>query len=353
MRSIKEILEYNLVPVDFKIRSRYITSLAKGLKNLERTVKAEDSLSTNPDIIQGSIIDLLLTEGKEAVLNKYFISKQAVPTDKTKEFVDAVFNKCGSNVPDHDTIVSVAREMGFGGKSYKDNTIIEKYSEWLPYAAELRESIGKPIIDNKLYEDCEKIVNAAQTHPTTAYLFNSGRNIYKPLLETDITEILKLFMKDIKFSDEFKLFALSEMDFIHIDDENKLIYPIEVKSYSNSLLSSYYEYRYYYQIALYNIVLVENMRNNTKFVEEHNIAGYKTKFPLILGLNKDTYSPPRLYEPSRGHVESVILGGKIGNYATPIKGLVEMMFEVLWQIVNNEYDYKREVCENNYIEIIE
>lgn len=353
--SIEKIINDNLVPQDFKIRSRYFKSLVNNLPKLEKMIKEPDKQDyMSQDMIEGSLLDLMITEGSEAINEKFFISTAPVPTDKTKTFVDAVIKKAGEEPYTQELITETAREIEFGAANWKPATLEAKFVEWLPYAEEIKSSEGRIIVDMDTYQKVCNLKDLAFNHHATSYLFNTGRQIYKPLIEVDITGFIKLMYKNnsnINIPKEFILKVMSELDMIYIDDEKKILYPVEIKTYSDSFLKSYFRYKYYYQLAIYYMALSESLRNK-EFVEKYKLEGYKVSGPIFLALNKGKEDVPRIYQPTPNHLTIATTGGIFNESIKYVDGWLKLSLDLLWHIVNDKYEYEKKVYENNYIEII-
>lgn len=356
--SLKEIIESNLVPEDFRVRSRYFKSVASGnLSKLEKDIKHPNENVMSDDMIEGSIVDMLLTESEEAVNDKFHFVSALGPTEKTKLFVDAVISNSKAMSVDitDELIISTAKEVGFNS-NLKDATLVTKFNEWGYYVEErLAIPEGKILSTMDTFHKCSVLAESVRSNDVTGDIFNTGRRIYKPLLSLNYADILKVYLKDsgITIPDNFSITLMSELDFIYVNDEGKFITPFEIKTYGDNLMTSYYRFKYYYQLAIYSLILQELITTNSQFAVDNNLIGYKVMTPMILGINKGYEDIPRLYAPTNEHLIVAIVGGTLAKTIKPIKGWVELSLEFLWHVVNDEYTYPKDVVENNYIEIIE
>ena len=354
--SIEKIINDNLVPQDFKIRSRYFKSLVNNLPKLEKMIKEPDKQDyMTQDMIEGSLLDLLITEGNDAINEKFFISTAQVPTDKTKLFVDAVIKRCGGEPHTQELVAETAKEIGFGAANWKPATLEAKFVEWLPYAEEIKSSDGRIIVDMDTYQKICNLKDLAFNHHATSYLFNTGRRIYKPLIEFDITEFVKIMYRnnpEVNIPVDLAVKVVSELDMIFIDDEKKIIYPVEIKTYSESFLKSYYRFKYYYQLAIYYLALSESLKKNKAFVDEYKLEGYRLIGPIFLALNKAREDVPRIYQPTANHLTVATTGGVFDESIKHTDGWLKLSLDLLWHIVNDKYEYEKKVYENNCIEII-
>lgn len=118
------------------------------------------------------------------------------------------------------------------------------------------------------------------------------------------------------------------VDFMIVDEENKVIYPYDLKSTSDSPVDfrkSYYKYRYDIQGSLYSKVLQENYPN-------YRIANFTF---VVVQLGKNTR--PMLFEMSEAELEGARTGRFVGSVY--YKGYDELIEDYKLHKALDKWDY--------------
>ncbi len=334
MLSIKQIVEQNIIPEGFVVRYRFLDSLKRHPRVLKSALQESKDWDNLPDyLIEGSLIDSLLTETEEVTNERFKVLEAAVPTEKAKLFVDEVMRYYPE--PTKEQVVEIARIIEFGAPNWKDDTLYSKYLEWQPYVTE-RQAIGNKIpVDIQTMVMARTLVEEAKTNEITGKFLTEENLIKKPLIKYRFT-LEKTLVVNFE----------SEIDSLFVDRINKTIRVLEVKSYSGSFPTNYYRFGYYTQASLYTAGLLNWITTQEEFKD------FSVEPPLFIALNKDMTDIPRLYQMPENHMAIAAFGGQFNHYSKPVDGWMKLSLDMLWHVVNDLWDYRREVYENKCIEIL-
>ena len=124
-------------------------------------------------------------------------------------------------------------------------------------------------------------------------------------------------------------------DIIYIDHDKKEVELVDIKTFSESFLKSYYKYRYYIQGALYNRSMTEIINRVLR------LEGYKLHPFKFLTIDTSGFESPTMYEMTSIDMKAATTGGLIGSYT--VKGYIKLLEEYKWHMENDKWEYPKEV----------
>ncbi len=334
MYSIQQIITENIVPEDFVVRYRFLSDLSQHPLKLKRKLEGGERKGELPSyLIEGSLIDSLLTETPDTTNSRFRLLEAPVPPEKAKIFVDSVIEKYGEGAT-KEQVFEVAREIEFGGKTWKEDTLWSKFIEHEAYIKEKLIDDDRIPVDVQTMIMCRHLTEQAKTDPVVSRYLQEENLIQKPTIKYNLN------VSGISLNFE------SEIDMLWVDREKKIIRVLELKSYSGSFNRNYYSYGYYYQASLYTTGLIRWIDTQEEF------KGFTILPPLFIALNKNMVDIPRLYQMPEHHLGISTFGGNLNAYSEPITGWMEFSLDFLWHTVNDLWNYRRRVYENDCIEIL-
>jgi len=243
------------------INQSALKKLLEGLDNYKIfKSKPESNLYYEEEghLVIGSGVDCLLTQGKEEFDMQYHISNSAKkPSELVMSIIKRVFDEVSSSM-DIETLanfqLSEFQESIYNSceahvyfmNRRKDNWEEDKRYEGIVkdgegYWTELIQSFGKQILSFDEYEIISMIAESLTNNPITYRYFNSGMKMQYPIYFTYKGVQCKVLL-----------------DLVGIDDEQKIIQPVDIKTMSGStlqFLSSLKMRRYDIQAAFYTLAL--------------------------------------------------------------------------------------------------
>ena len=237
-----------------------------------------DSIST-PSLTFGSLVDTLLTS-PETFKDEYIVVKNVNLSDTVKLILEDIYNttkeKNLSDVPEeiiHDFCKknNYYTDDKWAAKRKKEILLGEKYYNIL------HQCEGKKVITKELYDEaitCKEVIlsNNYISKYFTKDPFDYYENFYQ-----------------LKFKGNYEGVELRCMlDCIHVDYQNKIITPIDLKTTSKpeyEFPNSFITYRYGIQAQLYYHLLKETLAKNDYF-KDFTIENYK-----FIVINKNSLNP--------------------------------------------------------------
>ena len=270
----------------------------------------------------GSIVDTILTDASNFE-NQFLIKKAKEPTGMMLDYTHCLLKFDG----DHEEAYKCS-----GYKTNKDN-IREKFEkDCLEYYEEQKElkTSSKHLCTEEEYSKALAVVNSLQKNPITSKCFEALENeeIYKQL------EIFWEY-KGVKLK--------SKLDVLKINKTEKkiILYDLKTTGFSvQNFTESIIKYQYWLQMAMYGLAVMYHFKESIPNIDE-----YKIEFKWIVESTKYP-GTPQLFKMSEKDAEKGIYGGKIeGKY---YKGFIELIDDYLWYLNNNEWNYRRDVIQNNF-----
>jgi len=297
-------------------------------------------------MIYGSVVDCLLFDGQEDFKEKYAILEYDGPTDTVKDIVDAVyssyietkgsflFSKDATLKSLSDTVLRLARQMEYGAKNWKDETIVNKIineggNEYFNF---LQENIDKVVVDPWMYE---RAINSIET--LTNHEFS------KKYLVPEHEDIEIHFQYPIDWVYD-GVPCKSLLDILYIDHREKQIIPVDLKTtYDNVLMfpPNYVKWKYYIQAAFYSKA-VSYLK-----LEYPNIFNYSVEQFRFMVISSTDTKRPLVWMTSKNDIVAGELGGVIQSDNQYVKGFKQLIEEYKWHIKTEQYDFPKEAYELN------
>ena len=237
----------------------------------------------SPSLLLGSLVDTALTGGEDEFKSLYTVLDINV-TDSGIDICKSLVNQClpfetFDEIPE--SIVSqVAKEVGFWQADKWDNTRYKqvlKTGNIAEYYNALKHS-DKTIVSVAMYQDAMNMVRALRESPATAGYFADN---------DELSPIRRYYQLKFKFSHNNVNYR-SMADLIVADYENKIIYPIDLKTSSHtewSFEESFLQWSYMIQSRLYWRNIRANMDKDDCF-KGFELADYR-----FIVVNKNTLTP--------------------------------------------------------------
>lgn len=287
---------------------------------VERTSKSTYAMSF------GKVVDELLLPQDETVFeDNFIISDFEKPTATSGKLVDTILDNY-QELPDIDTIKEVC-EINKYWSNYSEEKLLETLAKnkVIEYLEEQFKGFKKEIIPSKMYMDARSIVDILRIHKHSKQLFN---NTFEKLNQFKIEFIYR------------GVIFRGVIDRVNIDHEKKTIQVIDLKTGKDSydrFTSSFTQYRYYFQAALY--VIGMNLIKKEMGLEGYEVLPFQF---LYIGRGERI---PMIFDMTKKWQDASIKGFNWGSYN--YRGLDEVIDEVKWHFNNNQYELTREVYESN------
>lgn len=223
----------------------------------------------------GSLVDCLLTSIEEFTTRYVIVEDDQSLTPKEKSLFDALYdigfrNAHAINDESNESYLLTAAKTADYYQHYKTETLVKAIRKLANRYEQFVHSCALIPVTQTVYNQAMQCVQVLKTHPMTQWLFQN--------------EQLTLYYQVPIFDDDRK--AL--FDILAVDEENKIIYPIDLKtlSYPESafLKQSFYKFRYYRQAELYLSILNDKLA-------KLDITGYRVEDMRFLTICAKTLSP--------------------------------------------------------------
>lgn len=212
-------------------------SMLSGVSKTPASLISTFKLDT-PSLTYGSAVDTLCFDGEEVFKEKFCINVGVSPStivekivrDVMKAIEEANGELIGS-LDDYDTMILDVAKANEYGKGWKDETIIRKIKDegGRDLFSFTQENSGKKILDSFQYENVLNSRNTLYTHPFSKQWFNAEEG----------EELL--FQFPVLFTYKGKP-CKSLFDIIKIDHNNKVIYPVDLKTSYDHVLGFPYNF---------------------------------------------------------------------------------------------------------------
>lgn len=244
--------------------------------------KLYDKVSS-PALTFGSMVDTLITDGKEAFDKRFFVATMPELSDTLKKIVESLYDKFGTiavnihQVSDKDIIT----ECGLFeyGKTWKNETRISKVkTEGSIYYNFLKLSNGKEVVSTEMYDAAVNCVEALKNAEATRWYF-ADNNPWD-----GIERFYQLKIKG-KWED---IDLRCMIDLLVVDHKNKIIQPVDLKTSGHpeyKFYQSYVKWNYNIQQSLYTYLIKQLIATNPEY-SEYKVMPYK-----FIVVNKDTCRP--------------------------------------------------------------
>lgn len=304
------------------------------LKNLQigpayfkKMLNAEEKDSES--LLLGGIIDCLLTT-PEKFSERYLLASAEKPTAMMWELTSTYlrlekdypgdpsnFEKSYVKSGFKGDIESIQKRFDKEGKSYFEEQLTATKDKKLLYT-------------NDLMSKAEAVVTSLLTNSYTNHYFKIND---KEELFTQLEINWKINNIDFK----------AILDMVKIYHDRKEIDLIDVKTtgYSvDTFENSIDQYQYWLQMVIYGLALFNYLKEKNS-----ELLNYKLNFKWMV---ESTVYPgtPVIYKMKESDWDKGLRGG-FNKKGEKVKGLVELIADLIWYQTNNSWTYRREVIENN------
>lgn len=218
----------------------------------------------SPSLLLGSIVDCILTDGKEEFDKRFMVAEFPTIPDSIITIVKDLFNRYSDHytslyqIPDN-SIIEIT--LGYNYQpNWKPETrakvIKEKGAE---YYSLLYLSKDKTIVSNETYETAINMVDALKTHVSTSFYFKPDNPF-----DSDIKRYYQLKFKSTLNGVDYRCMA----DLLIVNYKDKVIYPIDLKtSYKHEyeFYKSFIDWKYDIQARLYWRIIRNNLDKDEYF----------------------------------------------------------------------------------------
>lgn len=302
------------------------TAIVNFEKEGPMTLKKDYSIAKTDSLVFGSIVDTLVTRPL-SVHDEFIVDQSESLTPSDKKLIDYVISKIENTnkleewLSDDDKIIKYLDTCGY--------YVSKKKSDRLQKAKELKKSFetyilgkDKQIISKDMYSSALRTAQSVCNSPISKWIFDNPDNVLFQV--ACLTEF-----------DDFGIIIKSLFDILYFDKENKVVYPIDLKTTSSPVTSfvsqSFYKYRYFRQAELYMYIL-------EKALKRFDANDWKINNFMFLVVNKDSLSP-MLYE-----FPIVIKDNKLkiskNAFVPRFDAVIKDMW---WHILTGQYEYPKEI----------
>lgn len=264
--------------LSYSTLSRYLKVGFNGLDNLFDKIES-------PSLTFGSAVDAIITGGVEEFDKNFMVADFPSISDSLVTIANTLYALFGSTktpfsaIPDA-TMAQVGKECNFyAGDSYV-NTRIKKIKEGCAeYYSLLLKAGDKKVVNQEFKQDVDASVSALKTSNATKVYFEDN-NPFNP----NIQHYYQLKFKQVLNGVEYRCMA----DEIIVDYENKVIYPIDLKTSSHQeweFFKSFIDWNYQIQARLYWRIIRATL-DKDEFFKDFKLANYR-----FIVVNRKTLNP--------------------------------------------------------------
>ena len=218
----------------------------------------------SPSLLLGSIVDCILTDGKEEFDKRFMVAEFPAIPDSIITVVKDAFRLYGTqynslySIPDN-YIVSIALTYNYQ-PNWRPETRAKVIKEkGVEYYGLLYLSKDKTIVSNETYETALKMIDALKTHVSISFYFKPDNPF-----DSNIKRYYQLKFKATLNEVDYRCMA----DLLIVNYKDKIIYPIDLKtSYKHEyeFYKSFMDWRYDIQARLYWRIIRDNLDKDEYF----------------------------------------------------------------------------------------
>ena len=270
----------------------------------------------NDGMMTGDILDMLMYDGEDAFHKKYFVSTlDKLPSDTVKAIIDF----CNLDFTD-ENLIKVARAANYQAR-YGDQALLKalRKDNGQEYMNELTMAGSKPIISFTRFAELQQAAKTLLQHPFSRNHFGDNWQYQVPV-EAEITTSVGEVVKVKGLLDGLNL---SQQPII-INDLKWSSYPLRNFKYN------FWKLNYHLQSALYSYI-IQSIHQVDVVFKYVVYSGYERR-PQVFKV------PPEILEIGMN-------GGYVKGWY--MKGVRELINELLWHQRNDKWDYPMNVYEYN------
>lgn len=246
----------------------------------------------------GKLVDALVTTPGFVNIEFHISTLENVPSDLIKSIIQQIYDnyykpEIGDDIRSYaDNILTCCNDHNYQ-INWKDQTRVNKICEYYEYWQELINSANKIIVDRETYELAISLAEKVKLGEYTKEYFE-----YNPNKEILYQVPIYFEYQDVK--------CKSLLDMIIIDNENKTIQPIDIKTIGDSIFTfqKALKYRRYdIQAAFYTLAL-------EYYIKQNKLEGYEIlPFKFIVCSTTNLKEPAAVYTCT----ENTLFTGRYGK----------------------------------------
>lgn len=251
----------------------------EGFNNLDKLFEH----ITTPSLIQGSMVDVLITGSQEEFDKEFYVADIPSIGDKELQVVDDLFTKYSEDyqsfpeIP-YDAILNTANEYAFQ-KNWRDDTRVKVLKERCSTYYALKYNAGdRTIVDLDTYYKVMAMVKALKESPATHGYFADN---------DEMSPVRRYYQLKFKARLDGVDYRCMADELLVIYDEKKII-PIDLKTSSSKewdFQHSFCKWDYMIQARLYWLIIKTNLMNDDYF-KDFTLEDYR-----FIVVNRDSLKP--------------------------------------------------------------
>lgn len=251
----------------------------EGFNNLDKLFEH----ITTPSLIQGSMVDVLITGSQEEFDKEFYVADIPSIGDKELQVVDDLFTKYSEDyqsfpeIP-YDAILNTANEYAFQ-KNWRDDTRVKVLKERCSTYYALKYNAGdRTIVDLDTYYKVMAMVKALKESPATHGYFADN---------DEMSPVRRYYQLKFKARLDGVDYRCMADELLVIYDEKKII-PIDLKTSSSKewdFQHSFCKWDYMIQARLYWLIIKINLMNDDYF-KDFTLEDYR-----FIVVNRDSLKP--------------------------------------------------------------
>lgn len=245
--------------------SRYLGTGFEGIEHINDKV-------SSPSLTFGSMVDTLLTDGKEAFDNRFYIVTMPSVSDTVATIVNSLSTLYSEKynslctIPSNN-ILEVLNTFNYQPRWREETRVKDIIEKGSKYYDVLFLSQGKEVVSSEMYDDAVSCVEILKTNQSTKWYFQDNNPF------EDIERLYQL-----KFKGNYKGIQLRCMaDLILVDHKNKAVYPCDLKTSFDpewKFYKNFIKWHYYIQAQLYYKLIRDTMDKDPYF-KDFKLANYR------------------------------------------------------------------------------
>ena len=296
--------------------------------------------SSEQHFVFGSLVDMMLTESKEAFDKKYAVIPDDTGVSETiakivKGVYDEVYEKTPTNLEDYPKEILQHCNYELYQSRWKDETRFKKIVEQGSKYFDILKKCGtKTIITESEYAKAVNCVMALRSDVHTSEYCQKKSD--DPNIEIIDKHVVVFEYEHLEFK--------GELDRIIVNHQEKTITPIDFKTTSKSVLNfenSFWHFRYDFQAAVYSLGLTRDKSDRLKSYYED---GYSFKPMLYIVVETFLKNPPMVFEISKEVINTGLYGNvdKVPKLKENLEGFYQAIKRFKYATEYDAWDYPME-----------
>lgn len=296
--------------------------------------------SSEQHFVFGSLVDMMLTESKEAFDKKYAVIPDDTGVSETiakivKGVYDEMYEETPTNLEDYPEQILQHCNYELYQPRWKDETRVNKVVEQGSKYFDILKKCGtRTITTESEYAKAVNCVMALRSDVHTSEYCQKKSD--DPNIEI-INKHVVMFEHD---GLEFK----GELDRIIVNHQEKTITPIDFKTTSKSVLNfenSFWHFRYDFQAAVYTLGLTKDKSDRLKSYYED---GYSFNPMLYIVVETFLKNPPMVFEISKEVINTGLYGNvdKVPKLKENLEGFYQAIKRFKYATEYDAWDYPME-----------